>query len=170
MNKKNNFVSLVVVLIIIAIGLGLYFILRDKESGLELNNMDEENNLIKEDEKDEEVSQVGDGESYVEIVILEPGDGIEAKSGDAVTVHYEGTLEDGTKFDSSIDRGEPFVFTLGAGRVIAGWEIGVDGMKVGEKRKLVIPSEFAYGERGVPGAIPSNATLIFQVELLGINQ
>ena len=106
----------------------------------------------------------------VNIIILEPGSGEGAKDGDAVTVHYKGTLEDGSKFDSSIDRGKPFVFTLGAGQVIKGWDTGVKGMKVGEKRKLTIPSSLAYGEQGIPGAIPANATLIFEVELLGINQ
>jgi|AntAceMinimDraft_18_1070375.scaffolds.fasta_scaffold02028_10 hypothetical protein len=106
----------------------------------------------------------------VNIIILEPGSGEGAKDGDAVTVHYKGTLEDGSKFDSSIDRGKPFVFTLGAGQVIKGWDTGVKGMKVGEKRKLTIPSSLAYGEQGVSGAIPANATLIFEVELLGINQ
>jgi len=106
----------------------------------------------------------------VDIIILEPGSGEEAQDGDAVTVHYKGTLEDGSKFDSSIDRGKPFVFTLGAGQVIKGWDTGVKGMKVGEKRKLIIPSSLAYGEQGIPGAIPANATLIFEVELLGINQ
>ena len=106
----------------------------------------------------------------VNIIILEPGSGEGAKDGDAVTVHYKGTLEDGSKFDSSIDRGKPFVFTLGAGQVIKGWDTGVKGMKVGEKRKLIIPSSLAYGQQGIPGAIPANATLIFEVELLGINQ
>jgi len=78
-------------------------------------------------------------------------------------------LEDGTKFDSSVDRGTPFNFILGIGQVIEGWEKGMEGMKVGEKRKLTIQPEYAYGERGVPGVIPPNATLIFEVELLEIN-
>jgi hypothetical protein len=100
---------------------------------------------------------------------LKAGTGEAAKTGDKVSVHYTGTLLDGTKFDSSVDRGTPFSFTLGANRVIAGWEQGVLGMKVGEKRKLTIPPELGYGAGGVPGAIPGNATLIFEVELLGIN-
>lgn len=100
--------------------------------------------------------------------VLKEGTGQEAKDGDVIVVHYVGMLEDGTKFDSSLDRGTPFVFTLGAGRVIKGWDQGVLGMRVGEKRKLTIAPEFGYGETGVPGAIPSNATLIFEVELLEV--
>ena len=104
----------------------------------------------------------------VQIEVLKVGTGVVAKNGDTVTVHYVGTLENGVKFDSSIDRGIPFEFHLGAGQVIPGWEIGVEGMKVGEKRKLIIPSKLAYGERGAGNTIPPNATLIFEVELLGI--
>lgn len=102
------------------------------------------------------------------IDVLEEGNGPEAQSGDTVSVHYTGTLEDGTKFDSSLDRGTPFSFTLGAGQVIPGWDLGVLGMKVGETRRLIIPSDLAYGEQGVPGTIPGGATLIFEVELIKI--
>ena len=96
------------------------------------------------------------------------GEGKEAVAGKVISVHYTGTLQDGTKFDSSRDRGTPFEFTLGAGQVIQGWEQGFTGMKVGGKRKLTIPSDLAYGPAGIPGAIPGNATLLFDVELLSV--
>ncbi len=96
------------------------------------------------------------------------GDGAVAEAGKSVTVHYTGWLTDGTKFDSSVDRGKPFVFTLGAGQVIRGWDEGVRGMKVHGKRRLTIPSDLGYGQQGASGVIPPNATLIFEVELLGV--
>lgn len=104
------------------------------------------------------------------IIDLRAGTGPEAKAGDTVTVHYTGTLEeDGTKFDSSRDRNQPFSFPLGQGRVIQGWDYGVAGMKVGGQRKLIIPPEEGYGARGAGSSIPPNATLEFLVELLKIN-
>jgi peptidylprolyl isomerase/FKBP-type peptidyl-prolyl cis-trans isomerase FkpA len=96
------------------------------------------------------------------------GDGAEAKAGQRVSVHYVGTLTDGKKFDSSRDRGQPFKFNLGRGEVIQGWDQGVAGMKVGGQRKLTIPPELGYGSRGAGGVIPPNATLVFEVELLGV--
>lgn len=104
----------------------------------------------------------------LKIEILKEGNGEIAQDGHLVTVHYAGTFENGNKFDSSIDRGEPFQFNLGSGSVIKGWDLGVAGMKVGEKRKLTIPYHLAYGEFGY-GPIPAKATLIFEVELLNIN-
>lgn len=97
------------------------------------------------------------------------GNGAEAKSGDIVTVNYVGTLDGGKKFDSSYDRNEPFPFTIGAGDVIKGWDLGVAGMKVGGKRELTIPPELGYGERGASTIIPPNATLHFTVELLNVS-
>lgn len=100
---------------------------------------------------------------------LKKGSGAVAKAGDSVQVHYTGWLTEGKKFDSSVDRGSPFVFKLGAGMVIKGWDEGVAGMKVGGKRQLHIPAELGYGTRGAGDAIPPNAELIFDVELLGVN-
>ncbi|HEX4406192.1 MAG TPA: FKBP-type peptidyl-prolyl cis-trans isomerase [Polyangia bacterium] len=97
------------------------------------------------------------------------GDGVVATKGKTVSVHYTGVLTNGTKFDSSLDRGQPIVFALGTGRVIKGWDQGIEGMKVGGKRKLTIPPDLAYGARGTPGGpIPPNATLVFDVELVAV--
>jgi FKBP-type peptidyl-prolyl cis-trans isomerase len=105
------------------------------------------------------------GLKYVDLVV---GTGREAAVGDQATVHYTGWLTDGKKFDSSVDRREPFSFPLGSGRVIRGWDEGVVGMKVGGKRKLTIPPQLGYGSRGAGGVIPPNATLVFDVELLEV--
>jgi FKBP-type peptidyl-prolyl cis-trans isomerase len=105
----------------------------------------------------------------LKVEILQEGQGAEATPGQNVSVHYTGWLTDGTKFDSSVDRGRAFEFPLGGGRVIQGWDHGVAGMKIGEKRRLTIPPHMGYGARGAGGVIPPNATLIFEVELLGVN-
>jgi FKBP-type peptidyl-prolyl cis-trans isomerase FkpA len=97
------------------------------------------------------------------------GSGDTAIAGKKVSVHYTGWLTDGTKFDSSKDRGNPFIFPLGKGHVIKGWDEGVAGMKVGGRRKLIVPSALGYGSRGAGGVIPPNATLVFEVELLAVN-
>jgi peptidylprolyl isomerase len=105
------------------------------------------------------------GLKYIDIKV---GDGATPEKGQMVEVHYTGWLTDGTKFDSSRDRGQPFTFPLGMGRVIKGWDQGVATMKVGGERKLIIPPDLAYGARGIPPRIPPNSTLVFDVELLGI--
>jgi len=114
---------------------------------------------------EENVVTTGSGLQYV---VIAEGDGAQPQAGQTVFVHYVGTLEDGTKFDSSRDRGRPFNFTIGRGQVIKGWDEGVGDMKVGDRRKLIIPPELGYGARGAGGVIPPNATLIFDVELLRI--
>jgi peptidylprolyl isomerase len=152
-------IILIIIILIVFMSI-LYFLARKSQ----------EDKTQEESETEEMVSDINE-EQELQIEILKQGTGEEVKNGDNISVHYTGTLEDGTKFDSSLDRGKPFVFTLGIGQVIKGWDIGVLGMKVGEKRKLVIPSELGYGETGTPGGpIPPNATLIFEVELLSINR
>ena len=104
----------------------------------------------------------------MKVETITSGAGRSPKRGDTVTVHYTGWLTDGAKFDSSVDRNEPFTFVLGTGQVIHGWDEGVATMRVGDKVRLTIPPELAYGKAGYPGAIPPNATLIFEVELLSV--
>jgi FKBP-type peptidyl-prolyl cis-trans isomerase FkpA len=119
-------------------------------------------------EKKEKIIKTKSGLQYVDQKV---GNGGTAKKGDTVVVHYTGWLKDGKKFDSSKDREKPFTFELGAGKVIKGWDEGVAGMKVGGKRKLIIPPELGYGDREVgDGLIPANSTLIFEVELLKIEK
>jgi peptidylprolyl isomerase len=113
----------------------------------------------------EEIIETASGLGYVDIV---EGTGARPRTGDSVSVHYTGWLKSGQKFDSSLDRGQPLVFPVGKGRVIKGWDEGVAGMKVGGKRKLVIPAHLGYGDRGAGGVIPPGATLVFEVELLGV--
>ncbi len=122
----------------------------------------------------EQTSGAAVTELLIEDVVV--GDGAEAAAGASATVHYTGWLyapgspnDRGTKFDSSVDRGQPFEFPIGAGRVIRGWDEGVAGMRVGGKRILIIPAEWGYGARGAGGVIPPNATLVFEVELLAVD-
>ena len=109
--------------------------------------------------------ETSSGLQYLDLV---KGPGREAHVGETASVHYTGWLKDGTKFDSSLDRGQPFQFRLGAGRVIRGWDEGIVGMNIGSKRKLIIPPHLGYGKRGAGRVIPPNATLIFEVELLDL--
>ena len=115
---------------------------------------------------DEETIQTATGLEYVEI---QEGSGPRPKAGESVSVHYTGWLKSGEKFDSSHDRGQPIVFPIGKGRVIKGWDEGVATMKVGGKRKLIIPAHLGYGDRGAGGVIPPGATLIFEVELVAVS-
>ena len=132
-------ISIIAILVII----GSYFLYKQQTS-----NMEKEQELI--------------------IEVLEEGTGETSKTNDKLTVHYTGWLEDGTKFDSSVDRGLAFIFTLGTGQVIKGWDEGMLNAKVGEKRKLTIPPALAYGESGMGSIIPPNSTLIFEVKIINI--
>ncbi len=164
--------NLIYLIIIVLIGLGVFFFVQkfrnvSNNSGIEALNqkLTEPVNGNQPNMSGEWIEPEG-GPKYKDVVV---GTGQEAKNGDAVAAHYVGTLEDGTKFDSSYDRGEPFVFLLGGGTVIKGWDIGVAGMKVGGKRKLIIPPELGYGARDIgDGKIPPNSTLFFDVELVAV--
>jgi len=143
MNKKSIIV-LVIILIFVAVISAYYFAKPNKQAST----------------------------SYIQgmkIEILKQGTGEGAKVGDNIVVNYVGTLTDGTKFDSSVDRNEPFPYTLGQNRVIQGWELGLLGMKTGEKRRLTIPPELGYGSRGAGSVIPPNSTLVFEIDMLSIN-
>lgn len=153
MNKKS--IIILIVLLVVVIAAVIYFLIPKQQ-------MQQQNN--------QPAASTNSGIQGLKIETLKEGTGEAAKKGDTVSVHYTGTLLDGTKFDSSVDRGQPFSFTLGQNRVIQGWELGVLGMKVGEKRKLTIAPELGYGAQSVGGVIPANSTLVFDVELLGISK
>lgn len=156
MNKKIN--PVIAILIIIAFSCLMAFIIWDKYVSSPWDLVSE--NLIIN-------NNVENNKAKLKIEIIKEGTGDTAVNGNKVSVHYTGKFTNGTKFDSSVDRGEPLSFTLGAGQMIRGWDEGILGMKVGEKRKLTIPPDLAYGVNGY-GPIPPNSTLIFEIELLGI--
>ena len=155
-NKTRNQRILILAILLILVTAIAYLVFASNKTTTEL----EEGMAI-----EEGMTTTASGLQYKDLVV---GEGQEATAGKTVQVHYTGWLTNGTKFDSSVDRGQPFEFPLGAGRVIQGWDEGVAGMKVGGKRKMVIPSDLGYGARGAGGVIPPNDTLVFEVELLGI--
>ena len=168
MEKENltkirfNWSNILVVLVsVIIFTIVLFLITNINLPGAEPNNFDLDRMETGGDELNMDIDKL-------EIEELEMGEGEEVKEGDSVSVHYTGTLTDGTKFDSSLERNEPFEFTVGKGEVIQGWDIGLLGMKAGGKRKITIPPEMGYGEAGAGTSIPPNSTLIFEIELLEI--
>jgi len=175
---KNLIPFLIIGVIIAAGALGIYFILNQQAPAVEIKKNPEEEPMkfIQEQNQNQQQNSTNHPQSVsstsavtqLRIEDEKLGDGSEVKSGDTIVIHYTGTLENGQKFDSSLDRGQPFETQIGVGKVIKGWDQGVIGMKVGGKRKLTIPSDLAYGEQGIKGAIPPNATLIFDLELLEI--
>lgn len=171
--ETKKLIAIVVIAAVVIIGIVVYFVnkqpARTSESIAENSSHVDINQMNTEDVQGN-VSNSVNNQTKMKIETLKQGTGAESKAGDSLTVNYTGTFENGTKFDSSLNPGrEPFVFTVGAGQVIKGWDQGMVGMKVGEQRKLTIPPELGYGESGIPGAIPGNATLIFVVDLLKIN-
>ncbi len=158
---RRNLIVLVVVMILIGVAIGAFFALRGGSTPAEpqpaSNPADPVESIV--------VITTNSGLQYQQ---LKAGSGQAAQAGDTVAVHYTGWLTDGKKFNSSVDRGTPFEFTLGRGSVIKGWDEGVEGMQVGEVRKLIIPAELAYGERSIGGVVPSNSILVFDVELVEI--
>jgi len=171
----KNTIFAIVILILIALGLYVFsqFVKNDEFEGIDPGDFENQETESTTGQNGEE-GQTNEEKVVIDelkAAILKEGTGQAAENGNQITVHYVGVLEDGTKFDSSLDREQPFVFTLGAGQVIPGWDLGLVGMKIGEIRRLYIPSELAYGETGVPnGPIPPKANLIFDVELLAIGQ
>jgi len=157
MSKSVMITVLVVVLIVI--GVAIYFLLQP------MKNVDIDSTQT----QTKKITRTFDIQG-MKVEVLTEGTGVEAKVGDEIVVNYVGTLVDGKQFDSSIDRNQPFPYTLGQNRVIKGWELGILGMKAGEKRKLTIPSGLAYGDAGRPPMITKGATLIFVIDMLSINK
>ncbi len=166
-----KYVSIAIVIIFIGLVVGFWVKKAPKQEQLVpvTNEQVNEEKPVEptEPKKEEKINKVTTIQG-MKIETTKEGAGVEIKNGQTAVVHYTGKLTDGTTFDSSKTRGTPFEFPLGAGMVIKGWDLGVLGMKVGEKRILTIPSDLGYGERGAGGVIPPNATLVFEVELLGI--
>lgn len=161
--NKNLTISLVFVVIIIAL-VGVYYVFLGGKNEVQNSEANLNNNINNQNKMENKTLENG-----LQVIDEVAGTGAEAKAGDTVSVNYVGTLLDGKKFDSSYDRNQPFSFVLGAGQVIQGWDEGVAGMKIGGKRKLVIPPALAYGSQEVgDGLIPANSTLVFEVELLGV--
>lgn len=158
----NTVFAVVAGVAIVAAGMLFY-----RSSDMESGNASENNQVTKNAMIQDQLSK--DTVSELKIETTREGTGDRAvKSGDTISVHYTGRLTDGTKFDSSVDRGTPFTFTIGAGQVIKGWDEGFLGMRVGEKRTLTIPADKGYGATGAGGVIPPNSTLIFDTELVSI--
>ncbi len=172
MDKKD--IAIIVIILIILVG-GIYLIFNRSQPTENSQNTSMQNTEQKNSQNNstQNAEQNNNPSSYniqgMKVEILKEGSGPAAKSGDNVTVNYVGTLENGTKFDSSIDRGVPLPLVLGQNSVIKGWELGLIGMKVGEKRKLTIPPELAYGKNAVGNIIPANSTLIFEIDMVKIN-
>jgi len=155
----KNYIIFAVVALVVIIGAIMY---KSSMQSEPVESADDSSNIIIDDSRHDV------GLDMLKIEDIKVGTGDEAKKGSLISVHYVGTLDDGTKFDRSRDRGEPFQFPLGQGMVIQGWEQGFEGMKVGGIRNLTIPPELGYGAQGAGGSIPPNATLHFEVELLSV--
>jgi peptidylprolyl isomerase len=164
---KEVFISLGVI-----IGCGLFLLLlnlvKPNNQMVAMSDNLVAQNFTTQEIKTMDLSKAVTTPSGLKYIDIKEGEGASPEKGQQVTVHYTGTLENGTKFDSSRDRGQPFTFQIGVGQVIKGWDEGVGTMKVGGRRTLIIPSDLGYGSRGAGGVIPPNATLIFDVELLSI--
>lgn len=165
--ESGKFTFVIIAVVAVLIGVGIYFLSTKSSDNQSLATTQGED-IIEASEEVVAGEPIEPNMEELKIEDVKVGTGTEAVSGKKITVNYSGTLTDGTKFDSSYDRGEPFSFNLGAGEVIQGWDKGFAGMRIGGKRKLTIPSELGYGASGAGGVIPPNATLIFEVELLKV--